>query len=298
MVIKNGRPPVIVIGMHRSGTTMVIKLLQQLGLFVGKDLEPNGESWFFINHNDWLLRQSGAAWHNPEAVIWTISNSDVSRLVEEYLRIRLTTFPVKDYLGWGRYLRGERPFCMTSPWGWKDPRNTFTLPIWLRLFPNAKVVHIYRNGVDVAASLRARDKKGLEDFKKKHEMRKRTGVYRWIAKKGGFVNSVRCLSLYGGFSLWETYVGKALDLLESIPNDTFSLCYEDFLLSPEHTEHTIGELADFCSLESKGTDINQIVGNLYRKQACAFTNVPELLSFYETVKERDLMKKLGYQDIV
>ena len=51
--------PVIIIGMHRSGTTMITDMLRRLGLFVGNDLEENSESMFFINHNDWLLNQSG-----------------------------------------------------------------------------------------------------------------------------------------------------------------------------------------------------------------------------------------------
>ncbi len=30
-------------------------------------------------------------------------------------------------------------------WGWKDPRNTFTLPMWLSIFPKARVLHVLRN---------------------------------------------------------------------------------------------------------------------------------------------------------
>ena len=26
------------------------------------------------------------------------------------------------------------------PWGWKDPRNSITLPLWLRLYPEAKII--------------------------------------------------------------------------------------------------------------------------------------------------------------
>ena len=38
-------------------------------------------------------------------------------------------------------------------WGWKDPRTTITFPIWLQVFPKAKILHILRNGVDVAISI-------------------------------------------------------------------------------------------------------------------------------------------------
>ena len=38
--------PIIVIGMHRSGTTMLIKQLEELGLFVGDKKRKNYESVF------------------------------------------------------------------------------------------------------------------------------------------------------------------------------------------------------------------------------------------------------------
>ena len=51
--------------MHRSGTTMLSKLLEQFGLFVGSKKEENDESLFFYKLNEWLLRQANASWDNP-----------------------------------------------------------------------------------------------------------------------------------------------------------------------------------------------------------------------------------------
>ena len=39
-------------------------------------------------------------------------------------------------------------------WGWKDPRNSLTLPFWKELLPNLKVVVCVRNPIEVIASLR------------------------------------------------------------------------------------------------------------------------------------------------
>jgi hypothetical protein len=50
-------------------------------------------------------------------------------------------------------------------WGWKDPRNSITLPVWLKLFPDARVIHIVRNGVDVAESLYRRQQRGFQEAK-------------------------------------------------------------------------------------------------------------------------------------
>ena len=38
-------------------------------------------------------------------------------------------------------------------WGWKDPRNSLTLPFWKRLIPDLKIVICLRNPVDVHRSL-------------------------------------------------------------------------------------------------------------------------------------------------
>jgi hypothetical protein len=42
-------------GMHRSGTTLLCKILQSFGIFIGKDLDVNYESLFFMEINDWIL---------------------------------------------------------------------------------------------------------------------------------------------------------------------------------------------------------------------------------------------------
>ena len=60
---------------------------------------------------------------------------------------------IAGFLGWKRYLAYRSLERFDQPWGWKDPRNVFTLPLWLRVFPEAKIIYIVRNGVDVAASL-------------------------------------------------------------------------------------------------------------------------------------------------
>jgi len=47
--------PIIIIGMSRSGTSMLTRMLDELGLFVGKKLTKNHEALFFRKINDWLL---------------------------------------------------------------------------------------------------------------------------------------------------------------------------------------------------------------------------------------------------
>ena len=69
--------PVAIVGMHRSGTSMVAKLLQQAGLNLGEeaDLMPpaaeNPEGFYehleFVRLNDEVLNIAGAGWDCPPA---------------------------------------------------------------------------------------------------------------------------------------------------------------------------------------------------------------------------------------
>ena len=65
MIKKNLNPPILITGMHRSGTTLMVKLLRKLGYFPGHRLDSNLESTFFQRLNEWVLKRSGGAWDNP-----------------------------------------------------------------------------------------------------------------------------------------------------------------------------------------------------------------------------------------
>src|SRR5207244_5122505 len=134
---------------------MLGRLLEQLGLFVGVKKDVNNEAIFFQNINMWLLQQSGARWDNPDAVDCLWKNKEALSLVERHVRAILNSPRAIQFLGTRRLVTGGIN-ALHSAWGWKDPRNTFTLPLWLRIFPDAKIISIERHGVDVAESLRAR----------------------------------------------------------------------------------------------------------------------------------------------
>lgn len=285
--------PIIVLGAHRSGTTMITQMLRKLGLFAGNDLEPDhDESMYFQECNEWLLNQASASWDSPTAFQWLLSNDEVLALVHDYLRYRLGHWPVRRYLGMRRYVAGQRPLSrMVGPWGWKDPRNTFTLPIWLRLFPQAKVIHIYRNGVAVAASLRTRDRGGLAAGVRNHHRRLERGLYRWFRKRGGFVYSVRCLDLHGGFSLWREYVNEAFRLLAPLSGRAMSVKYEDFVVSPVRW---LAALAEFCGISASASSIEGVAAGADPGNLARFASDGELIEFQSTVKDDHWMRKLGY----
>jgi hypothetical protein len=141
--------PVAIAGMHRSGTSLVAKVLCRGGLYFGKeedivgpaDDNPDGfwENRKFVELSDEILSALGGGWdHLPELTEPWEDRDAVARL-------RTTA----------RLLLGE--FKGREPWGWKDPRNSVLLPFWQALIEELRVVICVRNPLEVALSLHGRN---------------------------------------------------------------------------------------------------------------------------------------------
>ncbi|MDZ7724825.1 MAG: sulfotransferase [candidate division KSB1 bacterium] len=154
--------PVIIIGMHRSGTTLLAKLLKQAGLWIGNDLIDTWESRFFLNRNEKILNAGGGSWASPECAEAILGHSSLRRALTLELKQDASSAFCAGYLGLKRYIKHRSLFNLQEPWGWKEPRTMLLLPLYLDIFPGAKVIHIVRNGVDVAASLARREQVRLE----------------------------------------------------------------------------------------------------------------------------------------
>ena len=140
---------VLVLGMHRSGTSAVAGLLDLLGLatcvpddlITGMAWNPRGhwESRSLSRLNEHLLAQMGRAW-------WYPPPADDGNVVD-----RITVPPAEAAAAFD----AVHP---TEPWVWKDPRTCLTLPYWRRALdrPLAAVI-VFRHPVDVATSLEYRN---------------------------------------------------------------------------------------------------------------------------------------------
>jgi O-antigen biosynthesis protein len=127
---------------------MLTRLLHACGLYLGSKNElmpaqadnPDGfwEHLGFVALNDELLSALGGAWDLPPKV-----DEDLSDRRLDPLRMK------------ARMLI-ER-FGSTNLWGWKDPRNSLTLPFWQELLPGLKTLVIVRNPLEVAHSMRERN---------------------------------------------------------------------------------------------------------------------------------------------
>ncbi len=293
-MISLSNKPIIVIGMHRSGTTMITEMLKELGMFVGENLDSNCEPEFFKKLNDWILFQAGASWDNPEAMdnYHKEVSKDARALTIDYLDSVLNSFQLYEFIGIKRFLFRMPSSSASTPWGWKDPRNTFTLPMWLEIFPQAKILNIYRHGVDVAASLRDRENEEINIANKKHVYRKKLGLYNFAIKKKSFFGSLICFDLNSAYRLWEMYVSKSLQYKVNIQNEVLNVKYEDFLENPHAY---LMEIVRFCGLDSSEEQVSLVSKNVRKSRGLAYTTNPELSEFEAGIKERNLLKLLGYR---
>ena len=284
--MSNGSSPVIIIGMHRSGTSMITRMLEQVGLFTGRKKDSNSESYLFKFLNQWMLRQCGGNWDYPEPIQHLWSDQAVSDLTERYLRKLMHSRHAHNYMGVKAFLQYRDIAKLPFLWGWKDPRNTYTLPIWLKLFPNAKVIHIMRHGVDVAQSLRVRYQKRLI-----LEQKQFSAKSYWIHKKRrqGFVNTVRCAMLGEGLKLWENYVQEAQTHVAQLGSQAIEMKYEDFLQdAPTH----LSILMQFVGLPIEKKKIHSVTNAVNNERAFAFIKDPTLTSL--AMKNQERLNAFGY----
>ena len=267
--------PLLIGGMHRSGTSLIANILRKHGLQTGNDCDHNGESMLFMRWNDWLLEQTGCRWDTPEN--WTNWIQPLQQVAATQLQTALEQ-PHARRAYWAKRFHPPTFFDNPSFWGWKNPRNTYTFPIWRKIFPHARMVIMTRHGVDVAASLMLRARKEQD---------------RWLPTQKDtphrfITGSARCLSLEGAFGLWEQYQIAIEQLRQKYPSDTLLLQYENLLSNPESALEAI---RGFCNI-SRANQPPQPT-QIHTARAEAFRDTPDLLAFAQNNAHR--LQRFGYE---
>lgn len=140
----------IVLGMHRSATSLAAQGLYRCGVNIGKyfiesnESNPYGhyEDRDFVVFNSRILKLAGGSWFDPpqERAILRVGEN----IADE----------IRDFVN----KKKSPPF-----WGWKDPRTTLTIRCYLPYIDNAHFIACYRKPVEIAESLFKRDKIPVRD---------------------------------------------------------------------------------------------------------------------------------------
>ena len=289
------QPPLIIVGMHRSGTTLVTELLSRLGLFVGLGRDRHGEASFFRRRNEWLLWRAGGSWDWPDPLATLIRDPALRARTVELLSADVRGVRFWGFTGGWPQLRPHRSPRVRSPWGWKDPRTTLTAPLWREVFPGSRLLQVVRCGVDVAFSLRARERRDHP----------RSGVLArpWLVQRvarglggaGAIRPSARCCDLDAGFALWASYVAAGEAALAAHDGPVLTVRYEDLLADPQGR---LREIAAFAGLSPTADELTAATASVRRDRAFACLRDPEGSAAYERLRERSTMRALGYTEFV
>jgi len=157
---KTQPPCYIILGMHRSSTSMLSGAMHNSGeVFMGKRMIPGFEGnekghWEnedFVNVNTKMFAELDSYWDKPPTIseLWRIFpkyKEEMKKVVEQ---------AIEDMKEAG---------CVS--WGFKDPRTCITLPLWLEVIDNPRIIGLKRDSMEVAESLNKRNgipiEKGLE----------------------------------------------------------------------------------------------------------------------------------------
>lgn len=150
------RPIVVILGMHRSGTSLLTNLLNVLNVEVGNDLLP-ADQWNVAGY--WELT---GIYKTQDAILeklnrrWDTLNG-VLAFPDNWVNLPEIS-PLKDHLAG---LLTKELDKTENLWCYKDPRTATLLPMWSEIFNRLNLFPIYvlafRNPLEVAASLTKRN---------------------------------------------------------------------------------------------------------------------------------------------
>jgi hypothetical protein len=140
--------PILVLGSHRSGTSLVTGLLAASGMTVGRDVleaAPDNPKGFFESEPVWrahegILAAVGRDWTRPPATL-PVDRLDVGPLTAAVASLQEQA---------------------THRWGVKDPRTLFLLEAWMQVVPRVQLIGVVRDPHAIAASIVTRNGLGAD----------------------------------------------------------------------------------------------------------------------------------------
>ncbi len=142
----------IVLGMHRAGTSAAARVLASLGFEVPGKVVPADadnplgywEPWEIVRIHDEFLHLAGRSWSDPRPLEKALFQDEAAAATRQQLATAVRRFVLP-----------------SKQWVIKDPRMGRLMPLWVELLGEEKLsyqfLHVLRSPLAVAASLSKRD---------------------------------------------------------------------------------------------------------------------------------------------
>ena len=281
---ENQFSPIVIAGMHRSGTSMLSRILEDGGVRLGSMKDANHESLFFQRINIWMMSLISSSWDSPREFL------DINSKVIDNINIQLNQLLKSRsnmlYFGWKALLLKRNFFDIQSHWGWKDPRNTFTSDLWSNVFPGMRIVYVIRHPIDIAESLMRRQSKEIQGDLNRDK--KVDGVIKTLLKINhtNYNSSMIVNSYETCFKLIDLYYDK---ISKRNLDNSIIVRFEDLLFN---SREKFNDIFKFCSLNVSEKYLKSIESQVVESKGFSYKKNPSLLEFESEYKW--LIDKMGY----
>lgn len=154
VIEKNKKKAICVMGMHRSGTSVITRAINFLGVYLGEQTDmiasfPDNPEGFWERNDINLIH---------ERILDTFKQRwDTVEPLPQQWHISAKMRPI----WWELTELVKRKFSKHKLWGFKDPRTALLLDVWRDVLKELRTdlacLYVIRNPIDVAKSLETRD---------------------------------------------------------------------------------------------------------------------------------------------
>jgi Sulfotransferase family len=123
--------PIIIFNKSHSGSRLLARLIAEAGVFMGAHQNESNDSWDILKLVEYLVSR----YYPDYSSLWD-AHSELDHILADLIREVFAS-----------HNHGLPP---NTSWGWKLCETAYILPVLDFLFPQARYVHLIRDGRDVA----------------------------------------------------------------------------------------------------------------------------------------------------
>ncbi len=247
--------PLVIGATGGSGTRVVARITRRAGYDLGSHLNDAEDALEFVGfHNRWINRVIAA----DERPFSARENEQMIADFRDALKCHL-----------------PRHGDMGQLWGWKAPRSIYFLPLFHRLFPDVKFIHVLRDGRDMAFS------------KNQNQLRQHGGAILTWRERWFLPAPVRSILLWDRMNRRAARFGEA-----QLGDNYLAVRFEDLCRAPAETVERI-----LCFLGSR-VDAQEVATAEISPPATLFRwkTQPETITRKLTTAAAASLRNFGYLD--